>query len=114
MLTDEIRYQLLKQLEQNPDLTQRELAEAMGISLGKLNYCLKALIAKGCVKAGNFRRNKHKLGYAYLLTAKGMEEKGRLTLSFLNRKQREYDELVEELETLRGEVANMQPEALHE
>lgn len=114
MLSDEIRYQLLKQLEQNPELTQRELAEAMGISLGKLNYCLKALIAKGWVKAGNFSRNKQKLRYAYLLTPKGIEEKGRVTLAFLKRKQREYDELVDELAALRNEVASLNSEAISE
>lgn len=105
MLNEEIRYQLFKQLERNPDLTQRELAAAMGISLGKLNYCLKALIDKGWVKAGNFKRNKHKLGYAYLLTPKGIEEKGRVTMAFLKRKQTEYDQLVEELDSLRKEAA---------
>ena len=114
MQNDEIRYQLLKQLEQNPQLTQRELAENLGVSLGKLNFCLKALIEKGLVKAGNFKRNKHKMRYAYLLTPKGIEEKGRITLAFLKRKQREYDQLVEELEALRQEVDALNSEALSE
>lgn len=115
-LNDELRYQLLKKLEHNPSMTQRELAEEMGMSLGKANYCLKALIEKGWVKAGNFRRNKNKLGYAYLLTPKGLEEKARVTLSFLKRKQAEYDMLKEELKTLRqeasqlGEVAGGEPD----
>lgn len=110
MLSDEIRYQLLKQLEENPALTQREMASAIGVSLGKLNYCLKALIEKGWVKAGNFRRSKDKLGYAYLLTPKGVDEKTRVTLAFLARKQREYEQLVSELESLRREVAGLQYE----
>ena len=105
ILTNEIRYQLLKHLEQNPSLTQRELAEVLGISLGKTNYCLNSLIEKGWVKARNFRRNKKKLGYAYLLTPKGMEEKAQVTLQFLKIKQKEYDDLVKELEALREEAA---------
>ena len=105
ILTDEIRYQLLKRLEQNPNLTQRELAEALGISLGKTNYCLNSLIERGWIKAQNFRKNQHKLGYAYLLTAKGLDEKAQVTLQFLKRKQQEYDELVKELEALREEAA---------
>ena len=105
ILTDEIRYQLLKRLEQNPNLTQRELAEALGISLGKTNYCLNSLIERGWIKVQNFRKNQHKLGYAYLLTAKGLDEKAQVTLQFLKRKQQEYDELVKELEALREEAA---------
>ncbi len=104
-LTDKICYQLLKHLEKNPSLTQRELAKALGISLGKTNYCLNSLIERGWVKARNFRRNKKKLGYAYLLTPKGMEEKARVTLHFLKIKQQEYEDLVEELRTLREEAA---------
>lgn len=104
-LTDQIRYQLLKLLEQNPNLTQRELAEELGISLGKTNYCLNALIRVGWVKARNFRQCKNKLGYAYLLTPKGLKEKARITFSFFKRKQSEYDVLAKELEVLRQEVA---------
>lgn len=106
-LDDELRYQLLKKLEQNPAMTQRELAEELGMSLGKANYCLKALIEKGWIKAGNFRRNKNKLRYAYLLTPKGLEEKARVTVAFLKRKQKEYEQLVGELETLREEAAEI-------
>lgn len=106
-LSDELRYKLLKRLEQNPAMTQRELAQEMGMSLGKANYCLKALIEKGWIKAGNFSRNRNKLQYAYLLTPKGLEEKGRVTLSFLKRKQREYDQLVEELKALKDEVSRL-------
>lgn len=113
-LTDELRYQLLKKLEHNPSMTQRELAEEMGISLGKANYCLKALVEKGWVKAGNFRRNKNKLGYAYLLTPSGLEEKARVTLSFLKHKQQEYDLLKEELESMRQEVLQREGQVLRE
>ena len=114
MLNEELRYQLLKKLEQNPSMTQRELAEELGMSLGKANYCLKSLVEKGWVKAGNFRRKKNKLSYAYLLTPKGLEEKARVTLSFLKRKQREYDMLKEELKTLREEASQLDEGALRE
>jgi len=109
VLTDETRYKLLKLLEQHPDMNQRELAEELGISLGKTNYCLKALIEKGWVKAGNFSRSKDKIKYAYLLTPKGIEEKARVTLQFLKRKQTEYENLVEELEELRQEAEAIRP-----
>lgn len=109
VLTDENRYRLLKLLEQDPSLNQRELAKAMGISLGKTNYCLNALIERGLVKAGNFRRSKSKMNYAYCLTPKGIEEKARITLRFLKRKQEEYEALVQELDELRHEAAQLQP-----
>lgn len=107
ILTDEIHYQLLKMLKQNPNLTQRELAQELGISLGKTNYCLKAVVERGWVKVGNFRRSKSKMNYAYFLTPKGMEEKARMTLRFLKRKQHEHDQLVKELEDLRKEAAEL-------
>ncbi len=78
-LNDEIRYRLLKLLSENPNLSQRRLAEELGISVGKVNYCLKAVIEKGWVKMGNFARNPDKRTYAYLLTSKGIEEKARVT-----------------------------------
>lgn len=106
-LSDELRYQLLKKLEQNPTLTQRELAQELDVSLGKANYCLKALVEKGWVKVGNFKRNKNKLRYAYLLTPSGLEEKARVTMAFLKRKQKEYERLVEEIEALRLEAAEL-------
>ena len=109
VLNEETRYKLLKLLEQNPNLNQRELAEELGISLGKTNYCLKALIEKGWVKVGNFKRSKSKMDYAYLLTPKGLEEKARVTLQFFRRKQKEYETLVEELEELRQEAAALKP-----
>lgn len=108
ILTDENRYRLLKLLEQNPSLNQRELAKAMGISLGKTNYCLNALIQRGLVKAGNFRRSESKINYAYCLTPKGIEEKARITLRFLRLKQKEYESLERELNELREEAAQIQ------
>ena len=107
VLTDENRYQLLKLLEQNPNLNQRELAKAMGISLGKTNYCLNALIEKGLVKATNFKRSNTKMNYAYFLTPKGIDEKARVTMQFLKRKQQEYELLVKELEELKSEAAQL-------
>ena len=107
ILTEENRYQLLKLLEQNPSLNQRELAKAMGISLGKTNYCLNALIEKGLIKAANFKRSKTKMNYAYFLTPKGLDEKARVTLQFLKLKQQEYDSLVKELEEPQKEAAQI-------
>ena len=101
---DDTHLKLLKALETNPSATQRELAQALGISLGKANYCLRALIDKGLVKANNFRNNRNKLAYAYLLTPKGIEEKVRLTSRFLKRKMAEYEALKAEIEQLRQEV----------
>ena len=108
ILTEENRYQLLKLLEQNPNLNQRELAKEMGISLGKTNYCLNALIEKGLIKAANFKRNKNKMNYAYYLTPKGIDEKARVTMQFLKRKQQEYEALVKELEELQKETARIE------
>ncbi|WP_414041104.1 MarR family EPS-associated transcriptional regulator [Acidithiobacillus sp. M4-SHS-6] len=112
MLDDATRYQLLKLLAEQPDLTQRQLAAAMGVSLGKANYCLKALIDKGLVKTGNFRRNPDKGVYAYLLTPQGIEEKARVTARFLQRKMAEYDALQAEIAALRREVDVLAAEQL--
>ncbi|MEW6261022.1 MAG: MarR family EPS-associated transcriptional regulator [Thermodesulfobacteriota bacterium] len=103
-LASETPYQLLKHLEANPQITQRELAKALGVSLGKLNYCLRALIDKGWVKMGNFSRNPDKKGYAYLLTPQGIEAKTLLTLRFLQRKMQEYDRLKREIQALKAEI----------
>lgn len=108
-LSDEIRYKLLKLLSTNSDFNQRQLAEELGVSLGKANYCLKALIEKGWVKASGFRQSKNKKAYAYLLTPKGMQEKARVTLRFLKYKQDEYETLQKELEALQQEVALIEP-----
>lgn len=104
MIKDEDRYRILKLLAENSDMNQRQLANELGISLGKINYCLKALIEKGLVKANNFRKNPNKEAYVYLLTSQGIEEKARVTLRFLRRKQKEYEALQIELEELRQEA----------
>jgi len=104
VLTDPQRLEILKLLQAKPQMSQRDLARAMGVSLGKANYCLKALIDKGHVKLQNFRDNPNKRQYAYLLTPKGIEERTRITLSFLSRKMAEYAELEREIEQLRGDL----------
>lgn len=105
-MTEEIQYKLLKILGENPAITQRELAAKLGVSLGKANYCLRALMTKGWVKATNFRRNPNKLAYAYLLTPKGIEEKARIAVGFLRQKLHEFDVLKAEIERLTVEVAD--------
>lgn len=104
MIPESQRYKLLKLLENNPNMNQRELAQAMGVSLGKINYCLKALMEKGHVKFKNFHRNEDKRAYAYLLTPKGIQEKTRVTVAFLQRKLVEYETIQLEIEELRKEV----------
>lgn len=101
---EESRFEILRLLEKNPGVSQRELARLTGVSLGKVNYLLKALLEKGLIKAGNFRRNPDKLQYMYLLTPQGIEERARLTLSFLKRKTREYESLKQEIEHLEREA----------
>jgi EPS-associated MarR family transcriptional regulator len=91
-------------LQENPDLTQRELAEKLGISVGGLNYCLKALMERGMVKMKNFASSKNKFGYVYVLTPTGMAEKVAITHRFLRRKMDEYEALKAEIEALRSEV----------
>jgi EPS-associated MarR family transcriptional regulator len=104
VLTEDLRYKLLKLLAEEPQISQRDLAGRLGISVGKTNYCLGALVEKGLVKINNFRRANNKLAYAYLLTPRGIEEKARVTVSFLQRKMREYAELQDEIEVLRRET----------
>jgi EPS-associated MarR family transcriptional regulator len=106
VLTDEYRYKILKLVESNPSISQRELAEQLGISLGKANFCLKALINVGLLKATNFRNNKNKLAYMYLLTPTGIEEKALITLRFLKHKLNEYEALQAEIEELRRETTS--------
>lgn len=101
---EDAHYRVMKALERNPDLTQRELSKVLGVSLGKLNYCLKALIDKGWVKVGNFSHSKNKMNYAYLLTPKGISEKARMTQGFLNRKIEEYEALRAEINLLKNEI----------
>lgn len=102
--SEELSVAILRQLSATPEASQRELARSTGVSLGKLNFALRALMDKGWVKVGNFSRSQHKLGYAYLLTPRGIEAKARLTKRFLIRKMGEYDALREEIERLRREV----------
>ncbi|WP_461276337.1 MarR family EPS-associated transcriptional regulator [Acidithiobacillus sp.] len=108
-MDDATRYQVLKLLAEHPETTQRELAAAMGVSLGKANYCLKAFIDKGLVKVENFRRNPDKGVYAYMLTPQGIEEKARVTVRFLQRKMAEYDALRAEIAALRAEAGENSP-----
>jgi len=98
---DSHHFKLLKLIEANPAIQQREMAKEMGVSLGKANYCLQALVQKGLVKMDNFRRNDNKLAYIYLLTPIGIEEKARLTVSFLKYKVAEYEAIRNEIEELR-------------
>ncbi|MDX1251393.1 MAG: MarR family EPS-associated transcriptional regulator [Gammaproteobacteria bacterium] len=105
MIDDETHYKILKLLQNDPHISQRTLAEALGVSLGKTNYCLKALVNRGLVKARNFRNSSNKAAYAYFLTPKGMEEKAKVTVRFLRRKIDEYESLREEIEHLRREVS---------
>ena len=86
-------FELLRKIKNNPNSSQRELAEDLGFSLGKLNYCLKALKAKGFIKIQNFQKNPNKINYLYVLTPKGIAEKTKLTINFMKRKLKEYDEL---------------------
>ena len=104
VLTDPQRLELLKLLQDQPQMTQRDLAQAMGVSLGKANYCLNALMEKGLVKLEKFRANPDKRHYVYLLTSAGVREKTRITLEFLRFKLAEYEALEKEIEQLRGDL----------
>ena len=104
MTKQELEYRALKILEQHPDLTQRQLAEELGISLGKTHYLIKSLIDVGWVKLDNFQKSNNKWGYAYLLTPMGIAEKTAITARFLIKKQREYNALKEEIAQLQAEV----------
>jgi len=104
MLDENTHYGLLKTLENNPGLSQRDLAKLLGISLGKVNFCLNALVAKGSLKINNFRNNENKLVYAYLLTPRGIEEKARITVRFLKHKMQEYEQLRKEIEALKRDA----------
>jgi len=104
MFDDTTSYGLLKTLENNPSLSQRDLAKRLGVSLGKINFCLNALIEKGCLKVNNFRNSDNKLAYAYLLTPQGVEEKARITVYFLKYKMQEYERLRAEIEELQREA----------
>lgn len=104
MPVEQAKLKILQQLTIKPDSSQRELAQALDISLGSVNYCLRALIEKGCIKMHNFQQQKNKAVYAYLLTPKGIKEKMQLTAHFLERKRQEYEALRAEIEMLRAEL----------
>ena len=97
MDNDPDHFNVLRKIQQKPESSQRELAEELGFSLGKLNYCLKALKFKGLVKIENFKKNPNKINYIYVLTPKGISEKTKLTINFMKRQMKEYDELKKEL-----------------
>ena len=101
MNKNQVHFDLLRKFEANPEYTQRELSKEMGVSLGKVNYCINKLVEKGWVKLTNFSRNPNKVGYIYLLTPKGIEEKTRLTFAFLKIKMTEYEMLKEEINSLK-------------
>ena len=103
-MISELQFRVLRLLEVNPHLTQRELSKSLGVSLGGVNYCLNALVAKGSVKIHNFKNSRNKWVYAYLLTPQGIAEKTSLTGAFLKRKMQEYQKLKEEIEILSNEI----------
>ena len=103
---DELRLRVLRALESNPELSQRQLAAELGVSLGGVNYALRALVERGFVKSNNFRKSGRKASYLYILTPKGVAEKATLAALFLGRKLVEYDILRQEIEALRGEIGS--------
>jgi len=104
LIDPDLHFRVLNLLEEDPELTQREIARKLGISLGSVNYCLKALINIGHIKAENFRKNPNKLVYLYLLTPQGIVEKAKLTSGFLRRKLAEYHELKKEIDSLQARL----------
>lgn len=103
-LHEDTNFRLMKILEANPELSQREMGKALGISFGGINYCLNALVAKGLVKIENFSQNQNKFGYVYLLTPSGIAEKAAQTSNFLKRKMEEYEALEVEIAALKREI----------
>ena len=106
MPNEEVQYKLMRLLEAQPELSQRDLARELGVSVGKAHYCLRALIEKGFVKARNFQNSERKLGYAYALTPRGLQEKAQVTVRFLTRKTKEYESMKRELEDLKKEAGS--------
>ena len=104
MLSDEMRYKIMRLLEVNPELSQRALAKELGVSLGKVNFCLQALIQKGLVKSKNFTDSKHRSAYLYLLTPRGIEQKAKLSVRFLRNKLLELESLRAEIDQIRREL----------
>ena len=101
-----IQHKILGILAEDPNISQRELADKLGVSLGKTNYCLKAIIEKGLIKVKNFRSSKNKLAYAYYLTPKGFEEKTRITIEYIKRKILEYESIKREIQELQSQAKN--------
>ncbi len=110
MLTDEVRYKLLRLLDSNPEASQRDVARELGISLGKVNYCLQSLVQRGWVKARNFKNSRNKAAYMYFLTPRGIEAKAKVAARFLQIKMNEYDALRDEINRIRAELGKMQNE----
>jgi EPS-associated MarR family transcriptional regulator len=108
-VSDEIHYRILRLLEARPAISQRQLSKELGVSLGKTNYCLQALLRKGWIKADNFKNSRNKIAYAYLLTPEGIERKATIAVRFLRRKTAEFEAIKREIEQLRKEVAQLQP-----
>ena len=104
MLSDEVRYRLLRLLEANPAMSQRDVARQLGMSLGKVNFCVQALVEKGMLKATNFKNSQRKTAYMYFLTPRGIEEKAQVTARFLRKKVQEYEELRADIARIREEV----------
>jgi EPS-associated MarR family transcriptional regulator len=107
MLTDEMRYKLMRLLEANPQLSQRDAARQLGISLGKANFCLRALVRTGWIKATRFKNARNKAAYMYLLTPRGIEAKAGLTVRFLQLRLREYERLQADIEQIRREAEGL-------
>lgn len=107
---NEIRLKLLKLLEDEPRLTQREMKDRMGVSLGKINYCISALTEKGMIRIDRFRKHPNKLAYMYRLTPKGLEELTKLTFSFLKIRLAEYEEIKSEIEALSSQIKRLAPD----
>ncbi len=105
-MDDELRLRILRLLAERPELSQRELAQKLGLSLGKTNYCLRALIDRGWIKVNNFRTSQNKLGYAYVLTGRGLQAKLSAAARFLKHRQAEYARLEQEIEELRQEIGD--------
>lgn len=104
-------YELLRTLEVDPSLSQRDLAKRLGVSLGKINYCLNALVEKGCLKVNNFRNSDNKIAYVYLLTPSGVEHRARMTVEFLQVKVQEYENLRAEIKELKREARKITSES---
>jgi EPS-associated MarR family transcriptional regulator len=104
MLSEDMRYKVMRLLDDNPGISQRDAARELGVSLGKLNYCVQALMRKGWLKASRFKNSRSKAAYMYLLTPRGIEEKTKLTLVFLQIKMREFQDLHAEIEQMRRDV----------